>query len=104
MAILTKNDFKQMNETQLNEKLLDLRKELMKINTQISTGTTPENPGRVREVRKTIARVLTVLNLKKSKPEVKVEKKEEKKEEPKKEIKKEGKKPLKKAKEEKKKQ
>ena len=76
MAIITKNDFKQMNEVQLNEKLLDLRKELMKINTQISTGTTPENPGRVGEVKKTIARIITVINLKKREP-----KKEKKKEE-----------------------
>lgn len=67
MAILTKNDFKQMNEIQLNEKLSDLRKELMKVNTQISTGTTPENPGRVREIKKTIARILTAINLKKNK-------------------------------------
>ncbi|MBL7100873.1 MAG: 50S ribosomal protein L29 [Nanoarchaeota archaeon] len=81
MAILTKNDFKQMNEIQLNEKLSDLRKELMKINTQISTGTTPENPGRVREVKKTIARILTALNLRKNaqKGEEKVEKKGEEK-------------------------
>lgn len=79
-----------MNDIQLNEKLLDLRKELMSINTQISTGTTPENPGRVREVKKTIARILTVFNLRKNKKvevkeekkvEVKEDKKEEKKEE-----------------------
>ena len=76
MAIITKNDFKQMNEVQLNEKLLDLRKELMKINTQISTGTTPENTGRVGEVKKTISRIITVINLKKREP-----KKEKKKEE-----------------------
>lgn len=75
MAILAKNDFKQMNETQLNEKLLDLKKELMKINTQISTGTTPENPGRVKDVKKTIARIITALSTKKKQP-----KKEEKKE------------------------
>lgn len=79
MAILTKNDYKQMNETQLNERLSDLKKELMKINTQISTGTTPENPGRVKEVKKTIARIITALNLKKEQP-----KKEKKKEQPKK--------------------
>jgi len=78
MTILSKNDFKQMNEIQLNEKLSDLRKELMKIKTQISTGTTPENPGKVREVKKTIARIITVLNLKKK--ELKIEKKEKKEE------------------------
>lgn len=64
MAIITKREFKQMNETQLNEKLVDLKKELMKIKTQISTGTSPENPGKVREVKKTIARIFTVLKSK----------------------------------------
>ena len=78
MAIISKNDFKQLNETQLGEKLSDLKKELMKIKTQISTGTVPENPGRVSEVKKTIARIITVLSLKNKQ---KLEKKEEKKEE-----------------------
>lgn len=72
-----------MNEVQLNEKLVDLRKELMKINTQISTGTTPENPGKVREVKKTIARLLTNINLKKKLPKEKPKKEVEKKEKPK---------------------
>jgi len=80
MSILSKNDFKQMNEIQLTEKLSDLKKELMRINTQISTGTVPENPGKVRDVKKTIARIITVLNLRKKQPKV-TEKKEEKKEE-----------------------
>ncbi len=65
MAIISKQDFKQMNAPQLNEKLSDLKKELMKINTQISTGTTPENPGKVKEVKKTIARIITALKMKK---------------------------------------
>lgn len=92
MAILTKREFKQMNPAQLNEKLADLKKELMKIKTQISSGTTPENPGKVREVKKTIARILTFLKSKKS------EKKQVKPVEEKKGIKKEK---LKRTKEEK---
>ncbi|MBU4501790.1 MAG: 50S ribosomal protein L29 [Nanoarchaeota archaeon] len=85
MAILTKKDFKQMNSAQLGEKLSDLRKELMKINTQISTGTTPENPGRVREVKKTIARLITAINIKQREPKEKPKKEESKEEKPKKE-------------------
>lgn len=77
MAIISKNDFKQLNEAQLGDKLSDLKQELMKIKTQISTGTVPENPGRVSEVKKTIARIITVLSLKNKQ---KLEKKEVKKE------------------------
>lgn len=79
MAILTKNDFKSMNASQLNEKMSDLKKELMKIRTQVSTGTVPENPGKVCEVKKTIARIITVLNQKKEQKTV-VKKEEVKKE------------------------
>ena len=64
MAIIKKNEFAQMNEKTLNEKLVELKKELMKYNGQRSSGTPPENPGRVREVRKTIARIYTKLSQK----------------------------------------
>lgn len=64
MAIIKKNDFKQMDEESLKKKLDDLKKEMVKINAQISTGTPPENPGRVREMKKTIARILTKLKQK----------------------------------------
>ena len=77
MAIIKKNEFGQMNEKSLNEKLIELKKELMKYNSQRSSGTPPENPGRVKEVRKTIARIYTKLGQKKEAPKV----------EPKKEIK-----------------
>lgn len=68
MAIIKKNDFEQMNEKILNEKLVELKKELMKYNAQRSSGTPPENPGKVREVRKTIARIYTKLSQKKEAP------------------------------------
>ena len=61
MAIIKKMEFKQMDAATLKEKLVDLKKELIKINAQISTGTPPENPGRVKEVRRTIARINTKL-------------------------------------------
>lgn len=53
-----------MNELQLKEKLNDLKKDLMKYNAQISTGTVPENPGRIKLVRKTIAKIYTAINAK----------------------------------------
>lgn len=60
-----------MNEEALKSKLTDLRKELIKVNSQISTGTLPENPGRVKEIKRTIARLITNLNQKSHKTEVK---------------------------------
>jgi large subunit ribosomal protein L29 len=66
MAIIKKSEFNQMNEQQLTEKVSELQKELMKLRAQISTHTTLENPGRVKSVRKMIARIYTKLNQKKS--------------------------------------
>lgn len=64
MAIVKKSELKQMNEKLLNEKLVSLKKELMKINAQIAIGTTPEKPGRIKEIKKMIARINTYLRTK----------------------------------------
>lgn len=79
MAIIKKSEFENMSEQVLQEKLVDLKKELMKANSQRYAGTPPENPGRVREVRKTIARIYTKLSQKQqeAKKVTKTEKKEE---------------------------
>ncbi len=61
MALIRKNELKRMDLQQLMEKRIELRKEMMKIGAQLSTKTTPENPGRIRAVKKTIARMNTLL-------------------------------------------
>lgn len=57
MSIIKKNELKQMGNDQLKEKLNELRRELLKINTQISTGANPESPGKVKEIKRTVARI-----------------------------------------------
>ncbi len=65
-------------------KLIDLRAELARIRTMINAGGAVENPTRVRELRKTIAQILTVQNedklgiRKSAEPEKKPKKKAEK--------------------------
>ena len=54
-----------MSEKQLDERMIELRKELIKVNAQVSTGTVPENPGNVKNIKKTIARILTIKTQKK---------------------------------------
>lgn len=61
MALIKKNELKKMNMQQLQEKKAELQKEMIKINAQLSTKTTPENPGRIRAVKKTIARINTFM-------------------------------------------
>ena len=51
-----------MSSEDRTKKLVDLRVELARLRTMINAGGAVENPTRVRELRKTIAQILTVEN------------------------------------------
>lgn len=59
MAVIKNKDIKKMNESELVKKLAELRMEHVKARTKIESGAAPENPGKVKEIRKAIARILT---------------------------------------------
>jgi len=59
MAIIKKKALKEMSATDKGKKLAELRLELAKDRAQIALGASPQNPGRVRELRRAIARLLT---------------------------------------------
>ena len=59
MAIMKKDEIKKLGDAELQNKMDELRRELMKDKTKISSKMTPDNPGHVREMRKTIARLKT---------------------------------------------
>jgi large subunit ribosomal protein L29 len=63
LAILRKRELKQMLPEERTKKIAELRAELTTIRTQVKSGGTVENPSRVRELRRAIARLLTVQNL-----------------------------------------
>jgi len=42
------------------KKLDEIRTELVRLKTTVASGGTIENPGRIKELRKTIARILTI--------------------------------------------
>ena len=62
MPILRMDDIRDMDTEERQERLQELRTELIKIKTMIRAGGSVENPGRVKALRKTIARILTVMN------------------------------------------
>lgn len=62
MAILKTDEIRNMNESELKEKMSDLKKEIVEERGQIETGGFADNPGRIKEMKKTIARIKTVLN------------------------------------------
>ena len=57
-------ELKALAVNDLNSKMEELYKDLMKDNAQISTGTIPKNPGKIRLAKKTIARIKTLLSQK----------------------------------------
>lgn len=63
MAVVKSKELGKMSDNDLNNKLIQLRKELMKLRGKASSGVAPENPGKINAVRKAIARLLTEKNL-----------------------------------------
>jgi large subunit ribosomal protein L29 len=61
MAIIKKRKIKELSDKQLRARLTELRLDLAKERAQIAIGGAPTNPGRVRELRRTIAKLLTEL-------------------------------------------
>lgn len=60
MAILRSKEIRKTEEVELDKKLNELRLELAKERGNIHIGGTVTSPGRIREIRKTIARIHTI--------------------------------------------
>lgn len=65
MPILRLKDIREMASDERRKKLDELKTELVRLKTMIKAGGSIDNPARVRELRKTIARILTIENEKK---------------------------------------
>ncbi len=100
MPILRVKEIRDMSSDDRDKRLGELQTELVRLRTMIKAGGAVENPARVRELRKAIARILTVeaepkpLPKKEKKAKKEPKKKEEKKkaeEAPKKKAKKKAK-------------
>jgi large subunit ribosomal protein L29 len=53
-------EIRALDKNTLNEKKAELKKELVKMNAQVAIGTALKNPGQVGEIKKTMARILTI--------------------------------------------
>ncbi|MEM2936744.1 MAG: 50S ribosomal protein L29 [Candidatus Bathyarchaeia archaeon] len=66
MPILRIKDIRSMSPEERQKRLAELQTELVRLKTLVKAGGALENPARIREIRKTVARLLTVKNEKKS--------------------------------------
>lgn len=62
MPIVRMLEIHEMSSEEKQEKLQVLRTELTRIKTTVKAGGAVENPGRAKLLRKTIARIMTVIN------------------------------------------
>ncbi len=61
MILMQANDIREMDTTKINQEIIDLKKELFDLRFQQATGQL-ENTARIGKVKKTIARMKTILN------------------------------------------
>jgi len=60
MAILRVKEIRKLNEKDIDKKINELELELAKEKANISIGATVTSPGRIKEIKKTISRILTI--------------------------------------------
>ena len=60
MPLLRMDEIRAMSPDERRKKLDELRAELMRLKAMIAAGGAVENPARIRELRRAIARILTV--------------------------------------------
>jgi len=65
MAIFRAREVHEQSDVELQENLQKLRMELLQKYGKVSAGGAAEDPGRIREIRRTVARILTEQGLRK---------------------------------------
>ena len=59
---MKRKELMDLNKNEHVAKLAEFRKEMIKLNAQAATGTAMKNPGQLRQTKKNIARLLTIMN------------------------------------------
>ncbi len=62
MPIIRMDELREMSPQKRIEKLEELKTELSKMRTLINAGGSIENPGRIKNLKKAIAKIETVIN------------------------------------------
>ena len=64
MILMKAKDLVGLSKEELEEKVIELKQDLAKEKATIASGTRSENPGKIRKLRRDIARILTTLKTK----------------------------------------
>jgi len=60
MAVIRKKELKAMGNEEMKTKLNELRQELLSMRAKMTSTKVSDNPGKLKQVRKTIARINTI--------------------------------------------
>jgi large subunit ribosomal protein L29 len=62
MPIIRVKEIREMSPEERRKRLNEFRTELLRLKTMVKAGGTVENPARIKELRRAIARILTIEN------------------------------------------
>ncbi len=62
MAILKPDEIRDMSIDEMEERIQELELELSKENGKIAVGGFPDDEGRMKEIKRTVARIKTIMN------------------------------------------
>jgi len=62
LPLMRAKEIRDMSSEERMKRLGEFRTELLRLRTMVNAGGTIENPARIRELRKTIAQILTIEN------------------------------------------
>lgn len=59
-------ELRKLSKEELKKRLEELRAGILKERSNLGGGNVPENPGRIKKMKKDVARILTILNERKN--------------------------------------
>lgn len=60
MVVMRMDDIRDLSFEEMDEKIIELKGQLLRERSMVAAGGVPENPGNIGEVKRTIARIMTV--------------------------------------------
>ncbi len=60
MKIMKAKEIMTMSPTEIEQKVIEIKQELAKERASIASGTKSENPGKIKKLRRDVARLLTI--------------------------------------------
>lgn len=60
MAVMSMDDIRDLSVEEMDEKVIELKGQLLRERSMIAAGGVPENPGNIGEMKRTIAKIMTV--------------------------------------------